>query len=226
MKNILSKIIAFICIAAILICSVLLATILHQYKAQNDLYSNISAKVYKNTKIDFKSLKSKNNDVIGWITVPGTRIDYPIVQTSDNDKYIHTLFNGKPGGAGCIFADYRADPFNDTLTTIYGHRMKDGSMFNNLKYYKDFSFAQHHRTITLYTPERIYNCKIVLFATIRADDAVYNTYYNSASDVVKQLKDKAAYIYNPINDTDKLIMLSTCTYEFDNARYVLLASLS
>ena len=226
MKKAFFNTFTIICTIAILICSLLLVKTLYDYKKENDLYQNIKVEAYKHSKVDFKSLKKKNSEVIGWITVPGTRIDYPIVQTSDNDKYIHTLFDGKQGGAGCIFADCRGDPFNDTLTIIYGHRMKDGSMFNNLKYYKDYSFAKNHNKITLYTPSKTYNCKIVTFATIRADNNIYNKYFTSAYDVCHELKEHTSYTYNTVSDKDKLIALSTCTYEFKNARYVLLAKLN
>lgn len=210
---------------AICVCSAFVSEALHEYEAENAYYSNVAEKSYKDSKVDFDLLRKENSDLVGWITIPGTRIDYPIVKTNDNDKYLHTLFNGKTGDSGCLFADYRSEPFRSALTIVYGHRMKDGSMFDNLGFYKKRSFADKHQSINIYTPERTYDLKIILFATIDANNIVYNEYFTSAMNVYDFLKGYAHYTYSKPKDNEKLVMLSTCAYEFKNARYVLLGKL-
>lgn len=82
--------------------------------------------------VDFKSLMEANKDCVGWIYVPGTKINYPIVQSSDNIDYINTTFTGKENIAGCIFSDCRIlSPFSQK-TILYGHNMKNGTMFHDL----------------------------------------------------------------------------------------------
>lgn len=225
MKKVIIRALSFICIVSIVVCIILLVTNIRKYQSENSYYNNISNKAENNSEIDFDMLRKENAEVIGWIKIADTKINYPIVQGEDNSKYLYTLFNGEQGGSGCIFADYRNNAFRGPLTIVYGHRMKYGSMFNNIKYFKDSSFANEHKSITLYTPERKYDCKIVLFATINATNKVYNMKFDSAIDVYKMLKNKSVYKINDVSREDKLILLSTCTYEFDNARYVLLAKL-
>lgn len=216
---------SIILLVIICISLVYLVKSLYDYKSDNDYYSNVRESAQTNSKIDFDSLEKENSDIVGWITIKGTRIDYPIVQTNDNDKYLHTLFNNEPGGAGCIFADYRREPFKTPFTIIYGHRMKDGSMFNNLKKYKDQSFAEKHQDIKIYTPEKDYKFNIVLFAILKASDDVYQENFTNAIDAYKMLKGQALYQYDDVGENDRLVMLSTCTYEFNNARYVLIGKL-
>lgn len=214
-----------ICVIAICFCSALISDTVGKYKRENDYYKDVADRTQQDAEVDFEMLANENSDIVGWIRIPGTRINYPIVQANDNDKYLHTLFNGKRGDAGSLFADCHTDPFKSTLTIIYGHRMKDGSMFASLGKYKKSSFAKKHSNILLFTPEKNYQLEIILFATINALDGVYNTYFTSAESVYDLLQKQAQYTYRRPKPNEKLVMLSTCTYEFENARYVLLCKL-
>ena len=209
----------------ICVCASFVSEAVHEYKAENAYYDNVSKESIAGSGIDFDSLRKENTDIIGWIKIQGTRINYPIVQAENNDKYLHTLFSGKPGNSGCIFADCRNDSFKSTLSIIYGHRMKDGSMFSDIGRYKSRSFADMHRDISIDTPDKSYKLKIVLFATIGANNIVYNEYFTSAMSVYDLLKRHAHYAYSKPKNNEKLVMLSTCAYEFKNARYVLLCKL-
>lgn len=82
--------------------------------------------------IDFNALAQTNPEVVGWIYAPGTNINYPVVQTNNNSKYLNTLFDGTANASGAIFldSDDTAPGMVDQQTTIYGHHMNDGSMFN------------------------------------------------------------------------------------------------
>ena len=92
--------------------------------------------------IDFSALDSQNPDVVAWIQIPGTQINYPVVQGKDNDYYLHRDLNRQKSTAGTIFLDYadRAD-FSSLHNVLYGHHMKNGSMFKDISRYKDQGYA-------------------------------------------------------------------------------------
>lgn len=193
-----------------------------------DSYDEVREKVTNTSSIDFDKLEAINDEVIGWIKIKGTKIDYPIVKTKDNEKYLTTLFNKQPGSSGAIFADYRYGSLDSFLTVIYGHRMKDGCMFNNLKYYKDKSWANKHKDITISTKDKDYKFEIVAFSLVDASDVVYQ--YQEGDDFSKEqfidnIKKNSLYTMSNAKISDKLVILSTCTYEFDNARYILVGKL-
>ena len=95
--------------------------------------------------VDFNSLKGINPDVMAWIYIPGTHVNYPVVQGSDNEYYLNRLFTGKWNSAGAIFMDYRNEAdLTDPHTIIYGHQMNNKTMFNDLRHYADQSFYEEH----------------------------------------------------------------------------------
>jgi len=96
--------------------------------------------------IDFDALKAINPDIVGWLYCAGTPINYPLVQGSDNDYYLHHLYNRKPNKSGCLFIDFANVPdFTDHNTVIYGHNMKSGAMFAVLEKYKNGNPCIHAR---------------------------------------------------------------------------------
>ena len=107
--------------------------------------------------IQFDELRKINPDIVGWLKVEGTEIDYPIVQTGNNETYLNTDFEGKKSVAGAIYLDYESEPdFSGRHNIIYGHNMKNGSMFKDIVKYKDEEIFQgtsgYHR---LYSGARI-----------------------------------------------------------------------
>lgn len=112
--------------------------------------------------IDFDGLRAINGDIVAWIQIPGIGVDYPVVQGKDNEHYLHYTFDGKANKAGSIFLDYRnrAD-FTDSKVILYGHNMKDGSMFSNLKKYRDADFRTEQGKVVIYLPNRVLECEIV-----------------------------------------------------------------
>lgn len=181
--------------------------------------------------VDFKSLKRINPDVVGWIAAKGTGIDYPVVRGKDNEFYLHHLFTGERNKLGSIFMDYRNhSDFSDKNTIIYGHNMKDGSMFFSITKYKDQQYYDNFPTMLLYTPAG--NFKVELFAGI-----VINGNYESVrtnfkdnhdfQSYIDSLKNKSTFNSNTIiKADDKIITLCTCSYEFNNARYALYGKLT
>lgn len=176
-------------------------------------------------KIDFDALKKKNKDVKAWLYSADTPINYPVVQGEDNQYYLYRMFNGEYNGKGSLFIDYRCEnPFRDFNTVIYGHRMKDGSMFHDLIEYRDADYYQKHKTMELTTPEREYELQIFAVVTISADSDLYRFSFSSNSEKQTYLDQVTAAsevdMGVPVSPEDRIVMMSTCTYEYDDARLV------
>ena len=183
---------------------------------------------------EFAELYLQNNDIVGWITIPGTDIDYPVMQTPESpDYYLRRSFDKKRSTRGCIYVRETCDVFTpgDNLT-IYGHRMKDGSMFAMLHEYMDEDYYRAHPTIIFNTLTEYHTYEIVsVFLTTATvgQGFHYHEFVDAANatefDVfVGRCKDLA--LYNTGVDAsygDKLITLSTCEYSQTNGRLVVVA---
>ena len=113
--------------------------------------------------IDFDKLCSEtNSDIYAWITIPDTKIDYPIVQhATSNEYYLNYNLDGSKGYPGCIYTEnYNSKDFSDFQTVIYGHNMKNGSMFAHLHKFEDAKFFEEHPYVFIYTPDRLLVYKI------------------------------------------------------------------
>ena len=185
--------------------------------------------------IDFASLQAQNPDVYAWITVPGTNIDYPILQSDGYNSYYldHTL-NGESSPEGSIFTEnYNSKDFEDPNTVIYGHNMKNGSMFQNLHNYQDRDFFDNNRDVIIYTPDAIRHYKI--FAAYLYDNRhILESFDFNDPWVYKQYLDQIFSIrdMNSCIDTDtkvgvedKIITLSTCYGTQHDVRYLVQAVL-
>ena len=124
--------------------------------------------------IDFDGLRAINGDVVAWIQIPGIGVDYPVVQGKDNEHFLHYTFDGKANKAGSIFLDCRnrAD-FTDSKVILYGHNMKDGSMFSNLKKYWDSDFRKEQGRVIIYLPRKVLECEVVEYRQVSMKDVVY-----------------------------------------------------
>ncbi len=119
---------------------------------------------------DWDALKALNPDTVGWIIIPGTSVNYPIVQGSDNSYYLYHLFDSSSSGTGAIFADYEGSPtLNGQNNIIYGHNMFDGTMFSDLLMYSSQSFFDEHRKVYLCTPELNYELSALATVNVPAD---------------------------------------------------------
>lgn len=111
---------------------------------------------------EFEQLKKINSDMVGWIKILGTRIDYPVVCGKDNEEYLHKTFSKKKNRSGCIFLDVNCKKdFSSDNSVIYGHHMKDGSMFAELVKFRDPEFVKRHKRILLYLPEKTLSLSVV-----------------------------------------------------------------
>lgn len=111
--------------------------------------------------VDFEALREINPDLVGWIYIEGTEINYPVVQGADNQYYLKHLFTGEWNSSGCIFLGARnCTDLSDRNSILYGHHMKDGSMFHGLMEYKSQEYYDEHPTVLFLTPDANYEVKI------------------------------------------------------------------
>jgi len=200
------------------------------YKREADMHSGVMD--YKPDPVSNETvnqgvidLQAKYPDAVGWLTVPNTNIDYPFVQGKDNDYYLRRDLNGDHAVAGTIFIDYRCEKdFTSQNTIIYGHHMKNGSMFGTLKAFNDKDFFEVNRHGTIYLPYE--TLTLEFFAYLIIDPATEKEIYNPAlSDTFFDYIKQNARHYRDVDlmDGDRIVTLSTCAYEFENARMALLA---
>ena len=178
--------------------------------------------------IDFASLLETNPDTIGWIRVPDTKIDYPIVQSPDNQYYLHKDFEGKDSVYGTIYLDADSKPdFSGWNNPIYGHHMKDGSMFKDVVKFKDQDFFEAHRYFEIYTPERTIHLKTLGCYYSDSNGIVRKTSFKSQASFDKWVSERLAlcsFAEVPEQPFDSMFVLVTCSYEQNDARTLLFAA--
>lgn len=174
--------------------------------------------------VDFDALLAENPDVVGWIYGEDTVINYPVVQGSDNSYYLKHLIDGTYNKDGSIFVDANnRRAFSDGNTIIYGHNMKDGMMFADLLNYADQSYYESHPVLWLLTPEE--NYQILLFAGYTTDGSSDTyTIFSAPGQETQAYADQMIARSDFKSDVapgpeDKLVVLSTCAYSQNNARY-------
>lgn len=177
--------------------------------------------------VDFTALQAINPDVVAWIYIEDTNINYPVVQGADNSRYLSVMADGRSNAAGSIFMDYRSEPdFSDRHTVIYGHNMRNGSMFHNIRNYTDPEFYAAHPTGMMMTPEGNFQFEVIAGYVASVDDPAWDIRFGSDEEFDSWLTDTMARSLlggTIVPDTgDRIITLSTCTYEFNNARFVLI----
>ena len=171
--------------------------------------------------IDFAGLQQKNQDIYAWIRIPGTKVDYPIVQHSQDDTYYlnHTV-EGRKGLPGSIYTEtLNRKNFTDRNTVIYGHNMKNGTMFGDLSLYKNDAYMKEHAQVIVYTTEHIFTYQV--FAAITYDNRHLMYAFDFARedglqkflDSLKSVRNMSSYIDESVEVTaeDKMLTLSTCT---------------
>lgn len=180
--------------------------------------------------VDFEKLLATNSDVCGWIYSADTVINYPIAQGEDNNEYLHHLLDGTYNSSGTLFLDCECAPeFAGANTIIYGHNMKDGSMFNSLTSYKEQSYYDEHPVMYINTPTQDYKLEIFSAYICNYDSDTYTLTFASESeygDYLEKMKSQSDFTSDvEVTTNDRIVTLSTCTYEYDNARFVVQAKL-
>lgn len=161
-------------------------------------------------------------DAIGWIYIPDTSINYPIMQGEDNDFYLTHGTDGRSLKCGCIELDFRCENrFQNNFNILYGHNMKNGSMFANVCRFKEQAYYDSHLYGWVYTSDAVYRLDFFSVAVTDWHDEIYNG-FRSLDEWTPYLKE-ISRIYEEVELTeqDRLVLLSTCSYEFKNARTVL-----
>lgn len=182
----------------------------------------------------YTALLEENADLVGWISIKGMKINYPVMQGEDDDYYLHHDFYGKESKYGCLFVKRQADIQAGTNAIVYGHNMKDGTMFGDLDLYQEKDFYQKHPKIsfdTLYE-ERTYDIIAVFRSQVYdSDDDVFKYYEFYEAETEEEFN----FFYRNIKklslyDTgvkarfgDTFLTLSTCAYHVEDGRFVVVA---
>jgi len=180
--------------------------------------------------MDFSGLRGENPDVIAWLTIPGTAIDYPVVQTGDNDYYLHRDVEKKPNINGALFLDcrVRAD-FSEFNHVIYGHHMNSGRMFQNLIKFREKAFFDSHASGTLYTPNQTYRLEIFAASVIPQNSVWYEFAFASPGEKeahIQRIMGGATHCRDIcLTAEDRIVLLSTCLRADTDARAVVAARL-
>ena len=241
MKEKIRKVILCVCVLVFLYSAFQLGKIIYDYYKidgdTNNLINNyVEAQNDENDEkeekedplkrvVDFESLLELNGDVIGWIYVPDTKIDEPILKGENNDSYLKTDIYGNYSNAGTLFIDEINDEnFTDQNTIIYGHNMKNGSRFHYVKYFLEKDFFEEHPYIYIYLPDgsihvyQVYVSRILdAYSELYQKNIDYQTYTQTFMKGARQTRE--------ISDEEALlIMLSTCV-AYDDQRFVVSARL-
>lgn len=228
-SKILITLIQIVLIAVIIFSGIKIIEWIKSNKKNKDIMSEIKENVVINNemdsnneeyKIDFAKLKQKNSDAIAWIKVNGTDIDFPVVKGTDNSYYLTHNFDKEKNKAGWIFADYR-NKFDgtDKNIIIYGHNMKNGSMFASLKdvIKEEWYNNENNKYIALITENE--NCKYQVFSVYQTETEEYylQTNISNFKEFVEKIKGRSKKNFNvDIKETDSILTLSTCA---DNTKY-------
>ena len=169
-----------------------------------------------------QSLNEAYPNAIGWLYIPNTRISYPVMQGEDNEYYLHHDFDGSPLKAGSVFLDCRCENrFMNSVNILYGHSMKNGTMFAGVLNFSDSSYFDSHRYGWLATPEIVYRIDFFSCAKTDCNDELYDG-NTPISEWIPHICEKSVVLKETdYADNDRFISLSTCSYEFKNARTVL-----
>ena len=172
--------------------------------------------IYCDPVYDFGQLHEQNEDIYAWIVVPGTQVDYPLLQSETDNYYLDYNLDHSKGYPGCIYTNQcnRKD-FSDYNTVLYGHNMKNLSMFGSLKKYKTEDFYKDHHFFTIYTSECAYRYQIFAYYDVPETDEVYTVGF-APDDTFQKFIDKMkqkSYDDTGVNVTkdDHIMTLSTCS---------------
>lgn len=236
-SNIVSNIILVIATVVFAVSAYKLYGIFSEYNKGDKEYQKIQDLVINTEKkddtkeetfsVDFEKLLEMNSDVVGWIRFDEpSEINYPVVQGRDNEEYLKRTFEANTNKLGTLFVDVNnPGDFSGRNTFIYGHNMKNGSMFAQLLKYKDDSFYKEHPYFYIYTPDgkvrtyEIFSAGVVKdtsdsYIMDYADDAAFQTY-------IDYIKQQSAYPTSAeVTTASKIVSLSTCTNVRDDERFL------
>ena len=237
------RIIFYICVVTAVVCAAILVIMGIQRMRQEQLTEQAQeqAVVSEETgieEVDFSALRKLNEDIYAWIYIPGTEVNYPILQSSEDeaeDYYLDHNLDGSSGKPACIYTQKRnSRDFTDPNTVIYGHNMRDGSMFRALHDYQDAEFFASHPMIYIQTPAK--KLAYQVFAAYRYDNRLILEAYDDFADpevfadYLEEILNQDTSICNINRDVsvtaeDRMITLETCIGN-DDYRYIVQAVLT
>ena len=226
-----------------------LGTIAFSYWQGQDKYNTVAATAFEepadieatalsDVVIDWDALRAINPDTVGWVYVPGTMVNYPIVHTTNNDKYLNTDFLGETNwlaSYGAIFLAAENTPdFSDANNIVYGHHMNDGSMFAQFADFRDQNTFNEHRTVYIFTPERNYKLTTFSLVVVDASDPLAQPNFTDVEELQTYIRDKmdrSTVEPDPVTvaaeEVEKMFAFVTCAdYSATNDRIVLFASVA
>lgn len=246
-KSILSYAITIICLSVFVYAAYGLFGILFDYYRNDKVLADLQDIYYedredemnthpyaeKRIRSGFDGLKEINDDIIGWITIENTKIDYPILQSGNNTDYLKRNYYGEDSLPGSIFMDYRNNvTMNEKNFVLYGHRVKDGSMFQHLTKYLDKDFFEANQTFTFDTLYDRYEAEIFAVYNTMIDFDYIETDFDNEADytaLLQGIHERSIYETDvEITNDDQMITLSTCEYTLDpdDSRLVIHAKLT
>lgn len=265
-----NKVINTIClvvgIVLIIFSGIQLLRIFGNYRKSNVLYDNLEQEYvvknepveeetekevlwYEMAQVDFDALLAKNSDVCGWIFFENEDISYPVLHAADNNTYLRTTLDMEPATAGSIFVEALNNPdFNDYHTIIYGHNMRNLSMFGKLKFYEQKkNYYDEHQYFQIVTPDKTYRYQIFAYEQVPEDSDIYTVYEGndggygqlltkiaSISEIPVQLAEVQAEDSQTedsqenaicVTEQDRIITLSTCVTGRKSSRFLVHAVL-
>jgi len=242
-KRILLYCIAFVLIAVLLFSAFKILKRYYDYENAKEYYDNkqkqyVTQVVDENVandetektslpiKVDFSGLISENSDIVGWIYSPDTPINYPVVQSNNNSKYLNIGLDGKYLINGTNFVDFRNYEIGiDENYIIYGHNMRNKTMFGTIDDYRSQSYYDSHPSLYFLTPDRNYRIDLIAGKQVLYNDFIYQTapisdeFHSHVKNIIKNSLFKSNVEYT---SGDKIITLSTCTDNSGKYRFIVI----
>jgi sortase B len=200
-------------------------------KKKTDLRKNLKLHV------NFQALQRTNDDIYAWIYIPDTKVNYPILQhPSDDQYYLNHNIDGGNGYPGCIYSEkYTNKGFSDNATVLYGHNMKNGTMFGSLQNYKNTAYLKQHSHIYIFTPKQTLSYEILLISEYDNCHITQRYDLHKKQGVISFLgsitalgsttdnSDKKEKIRAAIHANNRFLVLSTCTKTGSSRRLLVIA---
>ena len=237
-SNILSTILLIVGIALLIAAAIMFGKTQVEYHAQDVInqelaaYATVPEKKDEAPVVDWAGLKAVNSQVVGWIQIPGSQINYPVYQTTDNEYYLHTNAKGEWSIGGQIFMDYENNPNGliDQQTILYGHHMRNGSMFQFIGALNDQNTFNKVETIWYVAPTQTYELEPVFtYHTDEDDDEVRQFNFTSVNEFRSYLKDRLSRAVSSrsnaaevISRAEHVLTLFTCNYTDQYGRTMLI----
>ncbi len=177
--------------------------------------------------VDLDKAREVNEDIVAWIYCQDTPISFPVLRSRDNQDYLDRLPDGTRNANGSIFLDFRNAPdFSGRNSILYGHNMKSGAMFASITRYRDPAYYETHPTLYLFCGEETYRVALFAAGTVSADSPLYGEDAEAAEAAIAALLRSSPFSsgVTPLPE-DRLLTLSTCSYAYQDARFVLMGRL-